>query len=380
MTQTPGSQEPGEQPTTGPSGPGGRAPINTAGLNAPPPPPPPGPYGYPPGYGQFMMAPPTPPRRRWWWWLLRPVVGTAVSLGVLMILFLILQAGLGEGGVREVELTAGAEDQRIVVLPIEGVIDEGTVTFVRQALGVLRDHKPAAVVLRVESPGGEVGAADRTWHMLKRFKDEQHLKIVASYGGQATSGGYYVSMTADEIIAEPTCVTGSIGVLLTAFTLEKAMEKLGITPEVLPATGATRKDQGSMFRSWTPEDRTALLGIIDHMQERFITVVEQGRGLSREQVRVLATGEPFTTPAAIQHGLVDAEGYLDEAIERAKVLAGIPVEVRPQVTVVRMRAEFGPWSMLGMRGGDWPRQTAQMARAVMEELNAVKLEYRTPLR
>src|SRR5690606_2688533 len=113
----------------------------------------------------------------------------------------------------------------------------------------LRENKPKALILRIDSGGGTVGASDRIWNELARFRQETEIPIVASFGSIAASGGYYIAAGADHIIAEPTCITGSIGVMANVMTFDRLLDKVGVTPEVLVAQGSPEKDvANNVFR------------------------------------------------------------------------------------------------------------------------------------
>ncbi len=184
-----------------------------------------------------------------------------------------------------------------------------------------RDEAVRAVVLRLNSPGGTVTAADLIHHELTRFKTEKRRKIVACVMGLAASGGYYVAQAADVIMAQPTSVVGSIGVLALKFNVKELLDKLGVETELVK-TGRL-KDLWSPFRGATPEEARIMQAIIDDFQQRFVEVVAQGRSLSRAEVEKYADGRIFSASQALAHGLIDRLGYLDDAVELAKELAGI---------------------------------------------------------
>lgn len=221
----------------------------------------------------------------------------------------------------------GTGEERVVIVPVEGIITSDTAYYMRTVVhDILRDETIKAVVLRVDSGGGSVSASDQIWDMIKRLKAERDIPVVASYGGYAASGGYYISAGSDYIYAEPTTITGSIGVIAQAFTMESLMiDKLGIKPEIITSSLATKKEvANNPFRAWTEEDRKAIRERIDPMHERFIDIVFEGRKnyLSRDQVLPLATGEVFSGTDAVEKKLVDEVGYIDEAIEKAIELGG----------------------------------------------------------
>jgi protease-4 len=207
--------------------------------------------------------------------------------------------------------------------PLGVVRREASVTRLREQLDKADDKGDVkALLVRINSPGGTVTASDILYDELLRFKRERRIPVIAQLMGLATSGGYYVAMAADEIVAHPTTVTGSIGVIFMGVNLAGLMEKLGIEDQTL--TTGPYKDAGSMFRTMRPEERTQLLSVLDDLFARFKQVVRSGRGaLSAEQVDTLADGRIFSAEQARSAGLVDDIGGLEETVERAEQSAGI---------------------------------------------------------
>ncbi len=219
---------------------------------------------------------------------------------------------------------------KIAVISLSGTITtEGSSLFsgstitpelVRDYLArVEKDKAVKAIVFRIESPGGEIAPSQEILWEIERIKETK--PIVVSMGGTAASGGYYISTKADKIVALPTTMTGSIGVISQVMNVEGLLEKLGI--EVETFKGGKYKDMYSGFREMTPEEEEIMQGMIDEYYEQFIDVVAEGRGLGKEEVRDLATGQIYTGTAAKELGLVDALGGLDTATELAMELAGI---------------------------------------------------------
>jgi protease-4 len=295
------------------------------------PPPPP-----PPGYGPMLFA---PPPKRGGGVLARvgtALISTILIASIVLNVYLAILVASFTRGVHEQVYQAGDAKQRIVVLPIKGLIDDETFSQVRQSLDALKKNLPKAMILRVDSSGGYVSPSDRIWHALCEFKQETGIPIVASFGSVAASGGYYVATPADHIIAEPTTITGSIGVIAQAFTFQELLTKVGVKPEVIPSTQSTKKDVLNPLRDWTENDRVKIRLVLDHAYEQFVAVVVQGRKavLSEAQVRELANGDVYTVDQAIENKLVDEKGYLDAAITKAATLAGLPTGAPPHVTVV----------------------------------------------
>jgi len=174
-----------------------------------------------------------------------------------------------------------------------------------------------AIVLQVESPGGSVAASQEILNELERVEKP----IVVSFGDLAASGGYYISAKADKIVALPGTLTGSIGVISEVPNLEGLFQKLGIKMEVF--TAGKHKDMYAGVRELTPEEKVIMQEITDQIYDQFVQVVVEGRGLSEDKVRELATGQLYTGVQAKELGLVDELGGLNEAIDLAASLAGI---------------------------------------------------------
>ena len=184
-----------------------------------------------------------------------------------------------------------------------------------------KDDHIKAVVLKINSPGGTVSAADVILHELQSFKSERHLPIVVCLEGLAASGGYYVAQAGDTIMAYPTCITGSIGVIAMKFNFRGLMDKVGVDTDVVK-TGAW-KDFWSPFRAATPKEKEMMQQIIEEFYRDFLNVVATGRKLSLKEVQQLADGRIFTAPQARDLKLIDKVGYLDDALKEAQSLAGI---------------------------------------------------------
>lgn len=346
-----------------------RSPVDPSGVLAPP------------SYGPTYYPPPPPaaaPKRggiitR----VLTGLVGSLLVMSVVLNIYLGAWFASMMAGPTEATYAEGDHDNRIVVLPIKGMIDSTTANFVHDALKALRENPPKAVVLRVDSGGGGVSASDRIWHEMVQFKEEVKVPIVASFGSIAASGGYYVAAPANYIFAEPTTITGSIGVIAQAMTVQELMKKIGVTPELIIATGSTKKDMLNPMRAWTDEDREALRRILDNAYNRFVDVVAKGRtALTLDQIKQLATGEVFTADQAVQNQLIDEQGFVDAAIEKAKDLAGIGADVAPWVTVISPPRSLSLLGALSTHRPGVESINAGQIRRWANELTAPHIEYR----
>ena len=230
----------------------------------------------------------------------------------------------------------GESGPKIVLIDIDGVIsesredreflapsEESMVARVREQLERARDDASVrAVLLRINSPGGTVTASDILYQELMRFKRDRGVPVVAHLMGVAASGGYYVAMAADELIAQPTGITGSIGVIFVGVNLSGLMERFGVEDQTL--TAGAQKDAGSWLRPMQPAERAHLQSVLDDMHERFKQVVAAGRhGLDRSRIDELADGRIYSASQARANGLVDGLGDLEESVAAARRRAGL---------------------------------------------------------
>lgn len=243
--------------------------------------------------------------------------------------------------------TALNDENRIVVINLSGSIQEGQVggfmatgispQLVRDRLDrVAADPSVEGVVFRVESPGGSIAASQEIAQMIKNFEKP----IVVSMADMAASGGYYISAYAQGIVAQPGTMTGSIGVISTLMDLEGLYEMLGIEVETIKS--GEHKDMFS--RALTEEEREIMQEISDQAYEQFITDVARGRGLSVEEVREVATGEIYLGSQALELGLVDKLGGIEEAIDLLAQLNDFENPVRhdlPQPSLFDQMFGFG---------------------------------------
>src|SRR5437899_8773544 len=184
------------------------------------------------------------------------------------------------------------------------------------------DSHIKALLLRINSPGGTVTASDVIHHEISEFKTKRKIPVVATIMDIGASGGYYIAVAADQIIAHPTSVTGSVGVIMLRVNAEGLLQKIGVEAGAIKS--GAKKDIGSPFRPMSEEERAIFQGMIDGFYSRFLEVVTKGRKtLPAERLKVIADGRILTGPQAMQFGLVDQIGYLDDGIAAAKQLAGL---------------------------------------------------------
>lgn len=268
-----------------------------------------------------------------------------------LILFLFLVSGcihidlFSGGGKLQEAIISGEGKDKVLLIDISGMLTTGKASGIleepslparikEELTKAEEDKHVKAIVLRINTPGGSVTASDLVYHELKVFKKKRPVPIIAAIMDLGTSGGYYIAMAADHILAHPSTITGSIGVIMVTMNAEGLLEKVGVQPAAI--VSGPKKAMGSPFRPMNDEERAIFQGTIDHLFEQFLSVVKEGRpGLSMEQIRTVADGRIFTADIAKSKGLVDSIGYLDEAIDLAKKEANL--EQAKVVTYTRGR-------------------------------------------
>ena len=229
---------------------------------------------------------------------------------------------------------SGQGKDKIVLMDLSGMItNQGKPGFlVTQPSMVARikeeldtaaaDPHVKAIVLRINTPGGTVTASDLIYHEVTNFKKTTGKKVIAMIMDLGASGGYYVAVSSDKILAHPTTVTGSIGVIMLNINVEGLLEKIGVSGNVIKS--GERKDMGSPFRSMADEEREIFQSMINQMYDRFVAVIAEGRKeLTIEQVKKISDGRIYTAQQALDLGLVDQIGYLEDAVAAAKQETGL---------------------------------------------------------
>ena len=268
------------------------------------------------------------------------VIGlTIVVWAVVVGMFLVAMGVM----VRVPESPALPLGPRVAVVELEGVILD--VEDLLKDLKAYRENPQVrAIVIRINSPGGVVGPSQELYEALLRVR-KAGKPVVASLGAVAASGGYYVAVAADRIVANPGSLTGSIGVIMQMANLQQLMKKVGVEYVVIKA--GQFKDVGNVSRPMTPEERRVLQSLLDDVHGQFIRAVAAGRKLDPAQVARFADGRIFSGAQARGLGMVDELGSLEDAVDRAAQLAGL--ELPPRVTPPRrrfsifdlVRSEFG---------------------------------------
>ncbi len=251
----------------------------------------------------------------------------------LALLGLLVLAVIGVSLLTSLALDSGwLGGERVAVIRIEGVIMDSRETI--EELRRFRDNPNIkAVVLRIDSPGGGVVPSQEIHTEVLKARKDGRLKVVASMGNLAASGGYYIAAATDKIVANPGTLTGSIGVIMELANVQGLLEKVGVQSVVIKS--GRYKDLASPFRAMSKEDRGLLQNVLDDVHDQFIQAVAAGRALKVEEVRPLADGRIFTGRQARTAKLVDELGDLQDAIKLAARLVGI--EGEPRVVEPRKR-------------------------------------------
>jgi protease IV len=254
----------------------------------------------------------------------------------------------------------GKANEKVLLVPMRGMItnrpDEG---FLRTRPGMVQevvahlkkaqeDPRVKAVVLKIESPGGSAVDSDILHHELERYKAESGAKMVALMMSVTASGGYYTALAGDRIVAHPLSVTGSVGTIFVRPKVHGLMDKLGVETEV--AKSGPYKDMGSPLRESLPEEREIIQVMIEDLNSRFLELTRKKRTLTDAQFQTISTARIFTARQALEVGLVDTIGYMDDAVNEAKGLAGLPEDAR---LVVYRRTEYpddNPYNPITMEG------------------------------
>ncbi len=281
----------------------------------------------------YPPYPPTAERRRrfsgWrvlWGILFGLSVLANIGLFLLLLGAVVVLAGSGTGGYGTNVVREGPRHSRIAVIDIDGIIDGSQADAVHRQIKAAKDDSAVkGIIVRVNSPGGTISASDRIYREIADYRKRGNRPVVAFMQGMAASGGYYACVACEQIVAEPTAITGSIGVVMSHFVFQDLLEnKLGIQPVFL--TKGQKKDWPSSFRKPTDEELAYIDDrLLEPAYQRFISVVKEGRKyvLSEEDVLKLADGSIYVADQAQAVKLIDEIGYLDNAITMVKNQAGI---------------------------------------------------------
>lgn len=193
--------------------------------------------------------------------------------------------------------------------------EEGSAAFALEAIrAATTDPDVNGILLEIDSPGGGITDSDIIYNALMEFKaSATGRKVVVMMGDMCASGGYYIAAAADVVAAHPTTITGSIGVMMSAYNFRQLADRIGVKD--VSVTSGENKNMLSPFHDLTEEQQAMLKGSIDEMYERFVSIVAEGRGLDVAEVKKFADGRIFTATEAQKLGLVDQIGYVQGAMD-----------------------------------------------------------------
>ncbi|HPW17341.1 MAG TPA: signal peptide peptidase SppA [Candidatus Aminicenantes bacterium] len=286
---------------------------------------------------------------------------------------------LGEDRLQEVVLAASPAREKVLMVDIDGTISSALETgfLTREKSVVARvferleraaaDPLVKAVVLRLDTPGGEVTASDIVYHEILRFKERTGRPVVGLMMSVAASGGFYIASACDAIVAHPSTLTGSIGVISIFPSVEALMAKIGVKVNIIKS--GPSKDSGSPFRDMTEDEKKMFQAVIDEYYEGFLAVVAKGRRgkVSADDLRRIADGRVYTAPQALKLGLIDAVGYFDDAFAKARGLAGLTSAKLVSYTYFpKTKSSI----YAGPPGGDIPLFDAKVVESMLGSLKA----------
>lgn len=244
-----------------------------------------------------------------------PVLLGLLIVVVLIVGFIVLVLLFSRFGAKKPAFVLG---EKIGIVEITGMITRSQ-KIIDQLIAYREDGGVKAIVLRIDSPGGGVGPSQEIYQEV--MKTRRKKRVVASLGGVAASGGYYIASGADAIVANPGTLTGSIGVVMQFSNVQGLMKLIGLRTYTFKS--GEHKDLGSPFREPTAADQKIVMGVIESVYDQFVEAVAEGRDMDMDAVRKLADGRIFSGRQAMQHGLVDEMGNLQDAVSIAARLSGI---------------------------------------------------------
>jgi signal peptide peptidase SppA, 36K type len=230
-----------------------------------------------------------------------------------------------------------------------------------------KDKQIKAVLFKINSAGGTITASDLLYHEISVYKEKAGVKIVVSMMDVAASGAYYISLPADVIMAHPTTITGSVGVISLQPKVSGLMNKLGLGIDVKKF--GRHKDMGSPFRESSEEEQKLMQKAVNDFGERFIGLVKKHRHLSPQALTEVSTARVFLADEALGLGLVDKIGYISDALKETKKIAGIPENAR---VVVYRRMEFPEDNYYNIAGAELGKLNIPLINLELPEAFSLK--------
>ena len=273
-----------------------------------------------------------------------------------------------------VERAENTATDKIAVLYAEGQIydsgNEGIVEdkVLKQIKTIHKDDAVKAVVLRVNSPGGSADASEQIWHAVKTLQ-EKGLPVVVSMGDYAASGGYYISCCADYIFAEPTTLTGSIGIFGTVPNISKLREKVGLDIDGVTTNKHAALQTNAIYKGMNPQEYALMQSMVERGYDLFTNRCAEGRGVSQQEIKKIGEGRVWLGKDALNIGLVDELGNINQAIAKAAELAGLgqyaivdyPEKTDPFEELLKMFDTTTPEERLVMKMREFASQPRIMA-------------------
>ncbi len=270
--------------------------------------------------------------------------GSMKRIGILLAFWSLLLSScathfhldfLGKDKIEEVVLIKSREKEKVLILDISGLISaisnpnifEREADVISQVYYRLKkaseDPLVKGIILRLDTPGGEVTASDIIYHEIQNFKKRTGIPVLALMMSMTASGGYYIASACDHLIAHPSSLTGSIGVISLFPNLDGLLGKIGIQVQVIKS--AKMKDSGSVFREMTEEERNVFQNIVDEYYQNFLNVVYENRKdfLTLDNLKKIADGRILTASQALKARLIDEIGYFDSALDKMLVLSSL---------------------------------------------------------
>lgn len=217
-------------------------------------------------------------------------------------------------------LDEGSNGLKVMVIPIKGIIGAGdmispsagvSIPGIKNYISMVQDdEKYVGILLDIDSPGGSVYSSDEIYHMLKELGEDAGIDIYAHFRGMSASGGYYIGCSADKIYADPTCITGSIGVIVQTLNFSGLMEKMGVSVETIKSGEV--KDMMSPYKPMSEAEREIMKSIVDEYYERFVGIVAEARKMTIEEAKTVGDARIYTATQAFEVGLVDAVARVNE--------------------------------------------------------------------
>lgn len=255
-----------------------------------------------------------------------------VIIGGVFLVFLLFMLLIFYMGSFDRDVSFPGLGDKVAIVNLYGVIESST-DIVRQLDRWAEDDNVRAIVIHVNSPGGGVAASQEIYDKILQIRNETGKPVVASMSSVCASGGYYVACAADQIVANPGTLTGSIGVILQWPVLDDMLDKVGIEYETIKS--GERKDMGSPFRKPTDADRDAFQSVIDDVYQQFVAAIAEQRNMNWDDVLRLADGSIYSGRQAFELNLIDTLGTFEDAVSLAGELSGLGED--PETVIERPR-------------------------------------------